>query len=289
MKARLILALTAVAAVIGVSAWALVSPKPMSRAATRPPKLVTHPTLSTSPRATMAAPQLSGMRVVFNQHFSGHSLNTSVWGTCYPWLEQPAGCTNFGNPEEKEWYLPSQDRVIGGALHLIAQRVRTEGTTSSGAPKVYSCRSGMVTTYPSFQFKYGYVQISARIPGNAGLWSGLWLAAANFKWPPEVDILERWGPPASVAGVYLHPSQGPTDRTHLTPAVAAGLSTGWHTFAIRWTAGQITWYVDGKTIMVARKDIPHQQMYIIFNLADVSSRTPGCSGQLLVRSVKVWQ
>jgi beta-glucanase (GH16 family) len=293
VKARLIITLCALLAVAGLAAWGLVSP---SRAAPPAAQPSAHPSVQavtasprSSPRPATSPGPATGLRLVFDQQFPGQKLDTSVWGTCYPWLDVPTGCTNFGN-SEYEWYLPAQDRVSGGVLHLVAQRKPTAGKTRAGGPKEYACRSGMVTSYPGFRFKYGYVQFTARIPAGAGLWSGLWLAAANLKWPPEIDLLEHWGAPSNLAGVYFHPIHGSGAKTHLSAAKTASLTSGWHTFSVSWTYRRVIWYVDGQTIMVVRTSVPHQQMYLVANLADFSlPKSGGCSGRLLIRSVKVWQ
>ena len=132
-------------------------------------------------------------RLVFSSNFSGTQLDTSVWDTCYVRFVAATGCTNFGNPQEEEWYLPSQVDVSGGVLHLIARETPTVGRNSSGAPKIYPYRSGMVTTYSSFRFTYGLVRVVARLPGGIGTWPALWLLPANGSWPPEIDIMENFG------------------------------------------------------------------------------------------------
>ena len=291
VRARLVFALTALVTVFGVAAWALAAHN--GAAQPSPDRSIisnsTPRTLPSSSPSAAVAPQAAGMRLVFDQHFPGHRLNTAVWTTCYPWVGASAGCTNFGNPEY-EWYLPSQDRVSGGALHLVAQRIPTLGSASSGKPKWYSCRSGIVTSYPSLRFKYGYVSYVAKLPAGSGLWSGLWLAAANLKWPPEIDLVERWGQPKDVAGVYFHPTNGSVVKVHLTPAVTASLGAGWHTYGVSWTSKRVIWYVDGQQMMVVRKHVPHQLMYLVANLAYYElSKVGGCSGQALIRSVEVWQ
>jgi beta-glucanase (GH16 family) len=225
------------------------------------------------------------MRLVFNQTFSG-PLNPSVWGTCYPWAAGATGCTNFGN-KEYEWYLPSQVQVAGGALHLIATPQATAGRTKTGQPAQYSCRSGMVTSYPGFRFEYGYVSMVAQIPSGTGLWPGLWLAAANLKWPPEIDIFEGYGPPVNLGGAYFHPLNAPAAITHVSPATLAGLASGWHTFSVSWTSQKIVWYIDGMTVMVITSNIPQQPMYLVADLASFTQT--GCSGQLLIKSIDVWQ
>jgi beta-glucanase (GH16 family) len=242
----------------------------------------------------IASPAISGViqpegKPEFAASFTGSKLDTSVWDTCYPWLSQ-SGCKNFGNFEESEWYLPSQVYVSDGLLHLRAQRKVTEGTvTAGGAPKQYDCRSGMVTSYPGFTFKYGYVQIVAWIPSSPGLWPALWLDPANFSWPPEMDIVESWGHGA-YAGSFFHfgrHGRGRNREVYSPPSRVAG----WHIFALSWTKTQMTWLVDGKVTMTVRKNVPDQKMMII---ADLASYKPigganQCNGLLLIRSVDVWK
>jgi beta-glucanase (GH16 family) len=270
-----------------------------------------HPASSSiSPKApTSASPSPSDSRPVvadvagvihprgapeFDATFTGSHLDTSVWDTCYPWLDQ-GGCTNFGNRDsELEWYVPSQDQVYGGLLHLAAKQEPITGKTSTGARKVYACRSGMVTSDRSFRFEYGYIQVVAKIPLTAGLWTGLWLDPASFGWPPEMDILESWGGPFPSAGSYYHYRMKAGLRTYRAQISPAKLS-GWHTFALSWTRTQMTWLMDGKVTLTVRRNIPHQKMFFIANLAESVGKYQrnvafgDCDGALLIRSVTVWR
>jgi beta-glucanase (GH16 family) len=256
---------------------------------------------SPSPSASKpAVPDVAGIiqpkgAPEFAATFTGSRLDTSVWDTCYPWMDQ-SGCTNFDNAKtELEWYLPSQDQVYGGLLHLVAQRAPTAGRSRTGGPKQYACRSGMVTSDPSFRFKYGYFQVVARIPSTAGLWPALWLDPANFGWPPEMDIVEAWGGAIPFAASYYHYRE-PKGLTYskfvIKPAANA---FGWHTFGLSWTSKQMTWLLDGKVQLTVRSHIPHQKMFFIADLAEsVSKNQPNvalgdCDGQLLIRSVQVWK
>jgi beta-glucanase (GH16 family) len=221
----------------------------------------------------------------FSATFTGRKLDTSVWSTCYPWMDVPGGCTDFGNSDEFQWYLPSQDVVSNNVLALIAQRGLTAGKDEQGQPHEYNCRSGVATTYPGFRFEYGYVQVVAWIPTGPGLWPALWLAAANLQWPPEIDLIESWG--TTKSGAFFHPvaAQQATGRTNKP------ITQGWHTFDLSWTKSQLTWYLDGKVLLTVRQNVPHQQMYFIANLAEYVRplAKAECTGQLLIRSVKVWQ
>ncbi len=222
----------------------------------------------------------------FHPIFSGSHLNHSDWATCYPWADRPSGCTNFGH-HEFEWYLPGQDRVSNGLLYLVAQRKRTIGTSPTGQRLVYGCRSGMVTTFHSFQFQYGIVQIVARMPAysNIGMWPALWLAASSEKFPPEVDILEHWNRAVRPTGVFLHTVNGPD--VFAFPHTA-NLGVGWHTFTLSWTKQGMAWFIDGKRVLRTDRTV-RQSMYFIANLADSRAPKYGCGGSLIIKSLKIWQ
>src|SRR5215469_3028927 len=164
VKGRLALGAVVIAAVVGVLAWGLF-PGSASHAgrnsANRGPAssqaVTASPTgspsalpLASSPQGQTpyvqppTVPDVTKMRLVFNASFTGSALNPSVWDTCFPWISnQASGCTNYGDGEA-EWYLPSQVRVSGGALHLVAEPIATPGQTQAGGSQNYNCRSGMV-------------------------------------------------------------------------------------------------------------------------------------------------
>lgn len=146
----------------------------------------------------------------------------------------------------------------------------------------------MVTTYPGLRFKYGYLQVVARIPSAPGLWPALWLAAANRQWPPEIDILEHWGTSARRTAVFYHPVQGPRLAEHPD---AGDLSNGWHSFSLLWSRSRLVWYIDGRAVMSTSYAVPRQRMYFIADLAEYQVPSPrrGCEGSLLIKSLKLWQ
>ena len=249
-----------------------------------------HGTRSSAPTHVAVAPPPPGViqpegTPDFSATFTGSRLDTSLWATCYPWENLPTGCNNSGNPEY-EWYLPSQDRVSGGTLHLDARQAPTAGRAQDGSPQVYACRSGMVTSYPGFRFKYGYLQIVARFPASLGMWPALWLAAADLHWPPEIDIIEGWDRGSPYTAAYLHPVGGRRARAVIPPSQAIG----WHTFAVSWTKMQVTWLLDGRVVLIVRHHVPHVKMYFIADLAEIDPvHASQCHGSMLIRSVKYWK
>jgi beta-glucanase (GH16 family) len=194
------------------------------------------------------------------------------------------GCTNFGNAEY-EWYLPSQDQVSGGVLRLIAQQEQTAGLAEDGSPQTYGCRSGMVTTYPGFQFQYGFLQVVAKVPHDPGLWTGLWLAAANLQWPPEVDMLESWGIDHESEAFYH-----PYPSGYIEDLVPLSLTSDWQTFSVYWTSSELEIFVGTTLIMMVTSNVPQQAMYFIADVAEYEQPAPGnCTGELDIQSLKYWK
>jgi beta-glucanase (GH16 family) len=261
--------------------------KKSSVKATPSPK-ATHSAKAASVSA--AAPSLltvpAGWKLAFDPGFSGTQLDTSTWATCYDWATNPrVGCDN--NPTaEREWYVPSEAQVGGGTLNLVAQQEPTQGLSASGASKTYTCRSGMVTSKPGFNFTYGLVQVSAKLPYGPGLWPALWLAATNDQWPPELDIMEHWYSEPQ-AKVYDHT----VGKKYLGGPVPtpANLSEGFHTYSLLWTKDRVTWYLDGARVFTTTSYVPQQAMYFIANVADDSTASGACTGTMQIQSVKVWQ
>jgi beta-glucanase (GH16 family) len=236
-------------------------------------------------RAPLAVPQPPSGKPAFDATFGGKRLNSKDWDTCYP-MDSQRGCTNFGNHMEAEWYLPSQVRVSGGVLHLVARRKRTVGTTKTGAREVYGCRSGMITSYPGFKFKYGFVQVVANIPHANGLWPALWLEPANGQDRPEIDMVESWGVNALTASFYHPVAKRRNERAEYSPA----LTRGWQTYSLSWTRYRLRYYIGSKLILNLKRAIPDQPMYFLADLAEYLPARPGdCSGQLKIRSVKIWK
>ncbi|MGE5566531.1 MAG: glycoside hydrolase family 16 protein [Parcubacteria group bacterium] len=149
----------------------------------------------------------------------------------------------------------------GGVLSIVADRA-----PSDLVPRLHGYRytSGVITTQPSFSQRYGYFEMRARIPGGKGVWPAFWLLPADMSWPPEIDVMESVGDPATVYMTVHAPKQKKGAKSE-TAKVAPG---AFHTFAVAWDPRELVWYIDGRE--AARKPTPpgvDQPMFLIANLA----------------------
>lgn len=237
---------------------------------------------------------LSGMHLVFDPSFATTgAVNPRLLATCFPWVPPGSGCTNYGNPQD-EWFLPSQVRAAAGVLTLTSSRGPVVGRGRTGRPQTYACRSGMVTTYPSLRFTYGYVRIVARLPaGSQNLWPALWLLPANESWPPEIDMVEVRYDDLTHPGLFFHPRTGGFLSAYPR---TADLAQGWHTFGLLWTPRKIVWFIDERALFTVTHQVPSQPMYVLASLQIASgkrfpsvSRPGACTGSLAIRSLQVWR
>ena len=189
--------------------------------------------------------------------------------------------------------MPSQVQVSGGLLQLVADETPTPGTTTGGAAKVYPWTSGMVTTYGKFDFTYGYVQVVAKLPSGDGFWPALWLLPQSETWPPEIDIMENWGTYPNSLWFTNHLT--PSEYSTYNYASGSGYSQTFHTYAVDWEPGSITWYLDGQQVFQVTTGVPDQPMYFIANLAvdGASGLAPDGStppsASFEIKSVSIWQ
>ncbi|NDV63238.1 family 16 glycosylhydrolase [Puniceicoccales bacterium CK1056] len=176
------------------------------------------------------------------------------------------GAGGWGN-NEVQVYTDSLDnsRVENGNLVIEVHQVdggRVPGYTSA-----------RLITREKAQWKYGRMEIRAKLPSETGTWPAIWMLGAdrlygNGGWPDngEIDIMEHVGYEEDPLYLDLvgNPevpnihgtahlgrtsfirsdggvgSNGDGDSTYLSDA-----STEFHTYAINWTEDLIEWEVDG--------------------------------------------
>ena len=107
------------------------------------------------------------------------SFDETKWSHCFP----GNNCTHDDN-NELQFYQPENVTFEDGIATFTAKKEAKNG---------YPYTSGLIQTDDKFAFKYGYVEVRAKTPKGAGLWSTAWLLAEDNQWPPELNVLEQIG------------------------------------------------------------------------------------------------
>jgi len=213
------------------------------------PKTDSELVMISTPSATLPAetdtPPVEGSKLIFDEEFSGTQLDTTYWATEYRW-----GRTN---EPELQYYAPDAVEVKNGILRITAKKHRMEGMDYT---------SGMIASFDRFTFKYGYLEMRAKIPAGQGIWPAFWMHLNNDDKSGEIDVFEFLGhEPHIIHMAYHFPDlqqywyNGPD------------YSQDFHTYAVHWEPDKIVWIIDGIERARATTEIPDEPMYIIVNLA----------------------
>jgi beta-glucanase (GH16 family) len=224
-------------------------------------------------------------QLTFDDEFNSLSLYSSTtgkgtWDTTYFYNDGTSskGSTLSSNGEQ-EWYINSDYAATssvkpwsanGGVLTLQAAPA---SSAISSQINGYQYTSGMLNTYHSFSQTYGFFEMRAQLPSGQGLWPAFWLLPEDGSWPPELDIMEAIDK-ATTDYTTVH-SNNIANTMSSKGTDAAGLSSGYHTYAVDWEPDHITWYLDGQEVyQVATPSDMNKPMYVILNLA-VGGGWPG--------------
>ena len=225
---------------------------------------------------------------MFDEEFNGPGLDGDRWATCFFWRAE--SCSNGSS--DRQSYVPGNVSTSDGVLSLTARRGSTRRFLQDGTSGMVPYSSGMISSEGRFQFRYGYVEIRARVPKGRGLWPALWLMPADHSWPPEIDIMENVGQETDRVTFTNHP---PDAANKVITVAGTDYAAGFHTFAVDWQPDHLTYLVDGVPRGSLTDHIPSKAMYVIANLG-VGGPWPGnpdaataFPATFAVDYIKVWK
>jgi len=189
-------------------------------------------------------------KLVWEDNFEGDALDYSKWGV-------EVNAFGGGNGELQIFTDRKENvRVAGGHLVLEARR---DNANMMGTKREYS--SGRVRTKNRGDWKYGRIEVRAKLPAGAGLWPAIWMLPTGDKYggwakSGEIDIMEFRGQNTNEVLGTLH--YGDAWPNNVSSGDAYKLPQGnftddFHTFAIDWQKGKIQWFIDGKLVQTQTK------------------------------------
>ncbi len=194
-----------------------------------------------------------GYALVWNDEFSANTLDLSVWNQ-----EIGNGSNGWGNNELEYYTNSTKNTFLSNGNLVIEARKETTGS--------FNYTSGRMTTQGKKDFRFGRIDIRAKLPVGKGIWPALWMLGSNINtvgWPAsgEIDIMELIGTyPSRVHGT-MH--WKPVSGTNVNKGGSYDLSSGnfsskFYVFSIIWEEDKVRWYVD-------------DQLYFTFTKADVGA------------------
>lgn len=194
------------------------------------------------------------------------------------------------------------DQVNGEVNCVVPANISVSGSLLSGVARFedHSCgdaiQAPVTEHYTSWQiqqataaFKYGTVEVRAKIPGGTGIWPCIWMLGFEWQasqpftanvvgnnWPHagwcEIDIAEFMSGSRTTVNNQVHfetANVGPGMKTMPYDA-----TTRFMVYRLQWSAGSLTWSVnpeDGggfQTLSaMSGASVPNVPMYVVLNMA----------------------
>ncbi len=197
--------------------------------------------------------------LVWSAEFDGTELNTEDWNF-------ETGNNNGWGNDEVQYYTEDNTAIEDGVLKITAKAESTHG---------FDYSSSRITTMGKHEFKYGRIEVRAKLPEADGTWPAIWMLGANFpevNWPQagEIDIMEQAGnDPNLIHGSLHYPDHSGGDAVTATTTVD-GATTDFHNYTVEWSADKIIFAVDDKIYQEFQNtsDTPfNSPFFVVLNLA----------------------
>jgi len=201
-----------------------------------------------------------GWELVWHDEFDGAGApNPANWGYEVGYLRN----------NEQQYYTDDRRenaRVENGSLVIEARNDNFDG---------HAITSASLTTAGKASFRYGRIEVRAKIPTGNGTWPAIWTLGTNIGdvgWPTcgEIDIMENVGfvPPTIYGTVHMGAGAHGGNVDITTPW------TDFHVYAVEWYTDRIDFFVDDQKYFTYLNDGSgtaswpfDADQYLILNLA----------------------
>jgi hypothetical protein len=199
--------------------------------------------------------------LIWSDEFDTDGLpNPAKWG-------YDIGAGGWGN-NEQEYYTSRAENavVINGVLKITAIKENYMGS---------SYTSARLLTKDKFAFKYGKVEVRAKLPAGGGTWPAIWMLGSDIGttgWPGcgEIDIMEHLGNNLNtIYGTLHYPGRSGGNANGATKVIS-NATTEFHIYKLEWSLAAVNIYVDDQLVhsVTNSSSIPfNHDFFMILNVA----------------------
>ncbi|WJJ97048.1 family 16 glycosylhydrolase [Algibacter luteus] len=177
------------------------------------------------------------------------------------------GAGGWGNQEVQTYTSDASNvSVSEGTLKITAKKDGSDYT------------SARLKSIDLYEFKYGRVEVKAKLPAAQGTWPAIWMLGANFPdvgWPVcgEIDIMEQTGADKNTSlGTFHWFDTGTNANASYGETLAVSdTSTEFHLYTLEWSAEELIILVDNVPVVNIgnNADLPFydKEFFFILNIA----------------------
>ena len=219
--------------------------------------------------------------LVWSDEFDGSgAISSTNW---FHQTQLPGGVAWFNGEVQHYTNQTTNAFVNSGYLNLVAKK---QNYTDQGVTKQYT--SARLNS--KFAFKYGRVEVRAKLPSGVGTWPAIWMLGKNINedggffdaehgttnWPAcgEVDIMEHWGTNQNYVQSAMHTPSSSGNTVNLGGQTIATASSEFHVYSLDWTAEKMVFSVDNVVHYTYNPSVKNAstwpfdaEQYILLNIA----------------------
>lgn len=187
----------------------------------------------------VVTPEKEGYNILWSDEFNEKKLNEEIWYR----EARPAGWTN----NELQRYSTVEDNGFVRDGKFVIKGIETD-------EEYTSCK---LRNNNEYAFKYGRVEVSAKVPVGKGLWPAIWMMPEKEslygQWPKcgEIDIMEVLGDNVEKAYGTVHYGEPHAEQQgSVTLTNGKTFANDFHEYAVEWEPGKIEWFIDGQSYLV---------------------------------------
>lgn len=198
-------------------------------------------------------PNSSGLSLVWEDNFYNETLNEQYWNIL-----------NTGplSNNELQTYQKDNVKVENGYLEISS-------SVDNGA-----YFSGAVTTENKQLFKYGKIEIRAKLPTGKGIFPALWMLPQSGDSFPEIDIAEFLGSEPDYIWHVMHYLNNGQQERYYKQVKGNSFNEDFHVFSLQWSDDSLVWMIDGEETYSIKDNIPNSKMFLYINTA-IGGNWPG--------------
>ncbi|MFM2266349.1 MAG: hypothetical protein RLZ77_1769 [Bacteroidota bacterium] len=223
----------------------------------------------------------TGYNLIWSDEFDGSgAVNNLKW---HHQTQLPNGTSWYNGEVQHYTNRQVNSNQANGVLNLTAKK---EVYTNQGQTKQYT--SARLNS--KFAFKYGKVEVRAKLASGAGTWPAIWMLGKNIiepgafwsstfgttSWPAcgEIDIMEHWGNNQNYVQSAMHTPSSFGSTVNFGGQTVANASTQFHTYVMEWSANSIIFSVDNVVHYVYNPAVKNastwpfnSEQYLLLNIA----------------------
>ena len=227
--------------------------------------------------------------VVYNDLVWSDEFNANGTVDSNNWFHQtqlPAGGSWFNGEVQHYTNRQTNSFVDSGLLHIVAIK---ENFTDQSVTKQYT--SARLNS--KFAFKYGRVDVRAKLPLDSGTWPAIWMLGKNVNedggyfdalygttnWPAcgEIDIMEHGIFPSENINFIqsaMHTPSSNGNTVNRGGTIASDLANSYHIYSMNWSPNQISFLLDGVIYYTYNPAVKNastwpfdKEQYLLLNIA----------------------